>query len=1138
MKRVLAGSLIFVVYLACVVAAAFALHFSGSKFVFFCIVLGLLGGATIAFAVWYMSRMGSEPAGSEGSDSINLEALLRDAERKLRTSRLGVKSLAAVQIIYIVGEDNSAKTQTVLQSGLDAELLAGNLFRDGVVAPTQLANIWLAGSSVIVEAGGALLRQPALWQRLIKATRPGKLGSVFAKDSRQPPRAVVVCVSAERVPGPSEAGYDVNQIRSSAQTLNERLRQLSQTLGISVPVYVLFTKLDTLAHFADYVGRLSAEEVKVPLGSLLAQVEAGSGLFAERASTLVSSRMDELIYALSEFRLEVLSRGGELKMLASAYEFPRDLQKRRGTVVDFLVELTRPSQLGINPFLRGFFFSGMRAVLVEEVVAGPAQPQPSSHIDAGATRVFSIGGDQAKQSQQLPVRSGLRKDPQWAFLPHLFSKLLLSDKSALEVSRASTKVNLLKRVLLAGVCCCIFAFLVVLTISFVNNRDLDQRVSAAAAIQVSPASPTKLASTQDMKNLDELGTLLRQLDSNRRNGAPLMYRWGLYRGEPLYQTACKAYSAKFYALLLSPTQLNILTQLRALVSPPAPGAEYNAPYDSLKAYLITTSNPEKSTVDFLPPVLTAAWVGGSSPPSELVGLAQIQFQTYASLLAEPQSCIGSVGGQPDRATVYHVRDYLSRFGGSQHIYQNMLAKANSKNPSVHFNDNPNYPNSAHYVIDSYQVPGAFTKPGFAFMDNAIQHPETYYNGDEWVLGSKVGPSVDEATLSSQIQKLYVADYVNQWRAYLNAAHFVGFQNWKDAADKLSALNSNTSAILGLFSLISINTNVAQPDIVKAFQAPQSVVPPSSLDNGLIAPSNQPYITALLALEQAVRALIQNPLSVNDPAAAIPVQQAANVADQAVKSMRIVFKADPDGKMDMVSVTRLEDPINSISKLVANQINEGPNKEGAAFCMQANNVLGKFPFSRKATIEATPDEVAALFSPAQGALAQFTRKQSQLIFFQNGQWIANPATALSVNPKFLNFLTAAQKVTAALFTAGGNQPTLSFSLKESKTVPDAVLTIDDQQVSAGQTTQFHWISSPESKIIFMTAQKPNTIATGAWSVFHLGLDASHPGPNTILPSVLSNGRSTETVPFEIGGSGALLLDPRFMDQLRCNPTVVP
>ena len=157
MKRILIGILIFVLYLACVIAGAFALHFSGTRFALFCTVLGLLGGAAIAFTIWYLpTDMTGQAGEATKSDLINIDALLRDADRKLRTSRLGAKSLRSAQIIYVLGEDNSAKTQTVLQSGLDAELLAGNLLRDGIVAPTQLANVWLAGSYVLVEAGGAL----------------------------------------------------------------------------------------------------------------------------------------------------------------------------------------------------------------------------------------------------------------------------------------------------------------------------------------------------------------------------------------------------------------------------------------------------------------------------------------------------------------------------------------------------------------------------------------------------------------------------------------------------------------------------------------------------------------------------------------------------------------------------------------------------------------------------------------------------------------------------------------------------------------------------------------------------------------------------------------------------------------------
>jgi len=194
MKRVLIGLLIFLVYLALVIGAAFLLHFEGTKFVLFIVILGLLGALTTVFVIWYLNKMSGgsgQSTGPDTPDAINLSNLLRDADAKVRQSgRAGAKSLASLPLIYVIGDENSAKTQTVLQSGLEPELLVGNVYRDGIIVPTQLANVWLAGNYVIAEAGGALLRQPPLWQRLVHATIPARLGSVFG-DSRLPARSVV-----------------------------------------------------------------------------------------------------------------------------------------------------------------------------------------------------------------------------------------------------------------------------------------------------------------------------------------------------------------------------------------------------------------------------------------------------------------------------------------------------------------------------------------------------------------------------------------------------------------------------------------------------------------------------------------------------------------------------------------------------------------------------------------------------------------------------------------------------------------------------------------------------------------------------------------------------------------------------------
>jgi hypothetical protein len=57
------------------------------------------------------------------------------------------------------------------------------------------------------------------------------------------------------------------------------------------------------------------------------------------------------------------------KLGAAIYELPREFRKLRNAAVRLLVDLGRPSQLRVNPFLRGFYFSGVRPVVVNGIGA-------------------------------------------------------------------------------------------------------------------------------------------------------------------------------------------------------------------------------------------------------------------------------------------------------------------------------------------------------------------------------------------------------------------------------------------------------------------------------------------------------------------------------------------------------------------------------------------------------------------------------------------------------------------------------------------------------------------------------------------------------------------------------------------------
>ena len=1139
MKRIWIGLLIFFVYLALVVLLGLALHFEGMKLVLLCLVLGLLGAAAIAVVIWYLGKVSPTAAagGPDSPDAANLTGLLRDADTKIRTGRAGAKSLASMPLIYIVGTENSAKTQTVLQSGLEPELLAGQVYQDGNVVPTQLANLWLAGSYVLVEAGGQLLRQPSVWLKLVKSTLPARLGSAFSKDSRLPSRSVVVCVSIERILAPNTA----DQIRALAQSLNERLRQLSQTLGTSLPVYVLFTKLDTVPPFVEYASHLSEDEVKLPIGSLLSTIEANTGLYADQATAQIGSRFDQLLYALSEFRLEILSRGGELQGLSRAYEFPRDLRKLRTGIIAFLLELGRPSQLGVNPFLRGFFFTGMRPHLVEDMLdLGPAQAQQqAAPAEAGATRIFSFAAAQAQQSQAPRSRSGgARKVPQWVFLPYLFSKIFLSDKSALESSRASTRTNFLKRAMLATVSGLVFVIFLLATISFFNNRALEGRVADAARIPVAPVAGSGFAAQRDLESLDKLRAVMVELDGYRVNGAPLMDRMGLFKGNALYPVACQAYSDKFRSLLLAPTQNNILAKLRAVQPPPAPDASYNATYRPLKAYLITTSNPDKSTVDFLAPVLSAEWADEKTPDTEVARLAQAQILYYAGILAQPGSCLAAAGGTADAQAVARGRSYLAGFQGFQHVYQSMLAAADHKVPNIKYNEK--FPGSAQNIVDSYEVQGAFTKNGFAFKQDAILHPAPYFSGEEWVLGPQTGPPIDVTALTAKLQEVYTADYLQAWRTYLTSAHFVGFKSLPDAATRLDVLDSNVSPILELFSLISINTGVSSTAISSAFQAPQQVVPPSNPDNIYTAQSNQPYIQKLQDLAGFIKALTQNTLAQKDPNSYTPIINGAIAAEQTAQNIRNTFVPDPAAGMDKTTFALLEAPIKSVEDLAANGPAAAAGGAAQDFCSQIGPVLRKFPFNPQSEVEATAEEAAQVFAPGQGQFAQFATKPvlQPFISQQGSQWVTASGAPHPTNPAFLRFLNDAQRISATLFSAG-NQPSLTFTLTEVKSpgVPDAILNLDGQQItSAGGSNTFHWVSQPGSKYSLSTPQNSASPAPGPWSVFHMGFNAVHVAPNKLRYNLQLNNQTNGSVLFDASGPGAFLLDPQFMKGFHCVSSV--
>ena len=1123
------------------------LHLTGTSLLLSRILFVLIGIGGAALILWLNQRTtrkaNNAATPTSPTNTNDLDTLLRDASAKLAAAqRTGPKSFDTLPLLYVLGDDNSGKTTTILKSSLDPELLAGQIYRDQQIIPTTVANFFYSQQCALVEAGSAVRPgsggDPRLWARIIRRTRPRAYRSLFGKAA--PIRAAVVCISAEAFLGAAAS----ETVLASARATNQQLRDLSQQLGIEVPVYVILTKLDRVPNFNEFVRNLSTEEATQVFGISLPRAGATAGLYADQAAKDIGTAVDKLAFSLAEFRLDLLPRESDQTRLPGIYEFPRELRKLRNNITAYLVELARPSHLNTNPYLRGFYFTGVRAAMVDQLVTAPAAAPQAAQANAGATQIFSLHQQQAAAAQPIP-QVVTQKVAQWSFLPRIFPEVILGDRSALANTSKTGRANLFRRILYGTAAALIFAYLILLAVSYGNNSALEKQITgAASALPYTSIPQGQLASERDLVSLDQLRAAIVQLEDYQTNGAPLMYRWGIYHGDQLLSGARTTYFDRFRRQLLTNTQSNLVAYLSALPATPTPDASYDAAYAPLRAYLITTANPDKSTPEFLSPVLMQYWQGSLTPSSDQQKqLARRQFDFYANELrmAAPYSIA------PVMPAVTHARSYLSNFGGFERIYQSMLTAAGKSNPAIDFNRA--YPHSAETVVEPHIVPGAFTRSGFAFIEDAIKHPDRYFSGEAWVLGDQAPPSLDRATLTQQLATRYTTDFLTQWRTFLQSASVVRYRNLQDASAKLTTLAGNNSPLLALIYTVSHNTAVADPQIANTFQPAQSLVPPESIDR-FISPGNTPYVTGLLGLQGSVAQVAQNPAGAADPAAATPIITAATAAHMAARQTAQAFRIDPQGHTDARVLALMEDPITSTEALVRGLGPAQANAGGKSFCSAFNQTLSKFPFNPSASVQASPAEVAALLQPGTGSLWQFYNANLKTLLIPTGaQYGPAPNPPMQVTPAFTRFFNRLVALSNDFFPAGATAPTLNFTLRNipAKGIQGAALTIDGQQLNVSSASkQFTWNSQTAHQAQLNASYAgasnlPLLQMQGTWAVFQL-IDKAHvqrtPGgallgfPLEVSGTPITFEGTPLVVQFELSGPGADILTPGNLTNLRC------
>jgi len=975
-----------------------------------------LGVLVAGLVAWLIGRRPAKPAAPPVAPDI--DAIMVAARTQLARAGKGrAAQVGTLPVVLLLGPEGSSKTTAVVRSGLDPELLAGDVYRGDLVAPTPAVNLWYTGDVVLVEAGGKLLAETPRWTRLLHHLQPKRAAAVVGRGT-QAPRVVVVCYSCEELIRPGGAPA----VQGTARALRERLGEMARELGIRLPVYVLFTKADRVAGFADFVHTMTADEARDVLGVTLPADAGPAGTYADREAQRLNDVFGSLFGNLAARRLPLLSREHAREHKPGAYEFPREFRKLAPNAVQFLVELCRPSQLQVNPFLRGFYFSGVRAVVLNEGVAAAA-PAPAARpamaaLGTDATGVFNAAraaGGAASPPSGLPPVSLTRKVPQWVFLSRLFPEIVLADRAALAVTQGGTRVNFLRRTVLAAATAAAVVLAAAFSISYLGNRRLQAEVrDAARRVATLPAAGAGLASADALRRLDTLRTQVARLGDYERGGPPLRLRWGLYGGSTLYPDARRLYFDALDRQALGTTRAALLASLRGLPDSLRDTSEYGPAYNRLKAHLVMTTNPDRSSGEFLAPVLLERWLDGRRVDPERQRLAREQFAFYGDELRFDNPYNFS----SDMPVVTKSRAVLARSTAADRIYRFMIDEGSRKNPPIQYNRMT--PGSAPFVDARYEVPGAYTGKGWAFMQDALKHIDRYLGGERWVLGDQTGRDVDRAAIARELRERYMQDYVSHWRAYVKALRVVGPSNMKDASARLARLSTNQSPLLGALAVAAQNTHVSDSAVLRPFQPLGQVVPVAPADK-LITDGSKPYTAALAGLGGSLDAAA-NAQAGQEQTAAQDVQSKAGDARAAVQGLAQTFNAGPAAEVGTAVQTLLASPITSAEATVKGLGGPGPMiAAGASFCAPVRALLRKAPFTLGGP-PATVDEVSAFLQPPSGALWKFyDARLSKMLVKQGNEYVAVPLGTVTLTRPFVDFFNRAATFADEMYKEGADPP---------------------------------------------------------------------------------------------------------------------
>ena len=758
----------------------------------------VLGGLGYIGFTWFRNRrrekrMAEEMvAGAEGepTDAVvraeidELREKLRKALATLRKSRLGRRHLYELPWYVMIGPPGAGKTTAIVNSGLKFPL-ANEMGKSalGGVGGTRNCDWWFTNEAVLIDTAGRYTTQESDAD-VDNAAWLGFLSLLKKYRKRQPINGAIVAISLSDL-----SLQDEITRKSHAQAVRRRLNELRTKLGVRFPVYVLFTKADLIAGFAEFFDGLGKEAREQVWGFTLplkkaSQEDSPLAGFDVQFQALLDRLNTQLVG-----RMQVETDPQRRSLIAG---FPAQVASVQPVARDFLDELFIESRFEERPFLRGVYFT-----------SGTQEGTPIDRLMMGMARTFGIG------RQAIGTGSGTGRS---FFLTRLFQGVIFPEAGLVSADdRIERRYRITRAAAIAAVLIISVAMTALWTRSYLGNRALvaeaaeqvDVYRAAAAQIPASPISDTDLPAIVPALNT------LRDMHGNPASGphpVPAALTWGLYQGGAIGNEAALAYRAALNQHMLPRLLLRLEEVMQINLN------DQDVLYDALKVYLVLGGRGPMNTGmirDWMQEDWELAY-----PGVQREGLRADLDAHLTAMLAQPLMRIPLNGPLVDQ-----VQDILRAMPMAQRVYNSILTS-----PRVHelppwrVSEAAGPAVSRVFVRSSGRslaegVEGIFTRRGFqeVFLREAVSVAQRIQR-ESYVLGPDADREPTEAAmieLSRDVLNLYYNDFVGRYEGILADVDIVPMESLSHAVEVTNVLVGPASPVVNLLQAVAHETRLTE-----------------------------------------------------------------------------------------------------------------------------------------------------------------------------------------------------------------------------------------------------------------------------------------------------------------------------------------